>query len=123
MNTVTFVLAAASAGDVVKVIAAFIGGIFVAGALIWAVQFGMRVRDRELPHPSPEDQPHPPPGGPVREAREVREPDEVPHGDHGERLMPYELHPASTRTGKDQHRRRWQPGSSGSFGSGGIGHV
>ncbi|MFI7401567.1 DUF6479 family protein [Streptomyces sp. NPDC049541] len=122
MSTATFVVAATSS-EVLNVIAAFVGGLIIAGALIWAVQFGMRVRDRELPRPNPDEQPHLPAGGPVRETREIREPDEVPHAEGKERLMPYELHPSGTRTGKDQHRRRWLPGSSGSFGSGGMGRV
>jgi hypothetical protein len=123
MSTATFVLAASSS-DVLNVIAAFSGGLFIAGALVWAVQFGMRVQDRELPRPRPEEQAHLPPTGPVREMRELREPDEMPiAAGERERLMPYELHHASTRRGKDQRRKRWLPGSSGSFGSGGIGHV
>lgn len=104
-------------------LAAFVGGLVIAGALIWAVQFGMRVRDRELPRPLPDEQPHLPEGGAVREMREMREADEVPHAVGKERLTPYELHKSGTRTGKDQHRKRWLPGSSGSFGSGGIGHT
>ncbi|CCK28720.1 putative membrane protein [Streptomyces davaonensis JCM 4913] len=104
-------------------IAAFVGGLVIAGALVWAVQFGMRVMDRELPHPNPEDHPKMPEGGPVHEMREMREPDEVPQTEGGERLMPYELHHAGSRRGKDQHRKRWLPGSSGSFGSGGLGHT
>ncbi|MDF2271508.1 DUF6479 family protein [Streptomyces coacervatus] len=121
MSTATFVVAATSS-EVLNVLAAFVGGLIIAGALIWAVQFGMKVRDRELPRPRPDEQPHLPDGGAVRESREIREPDEVPHAVGKERLMPYELHKSSTRTGKDQHRRRWLPGSSGSFGGGGVGH-
>ncbi|WP_217242932.1 DUF6479 family protein [Streptomyces sp. AC555_RSS877] len=123
MSTATFVLAATS-GDVLNVIAAFAGGLFIAGALVWAVQFGMRVQDRESPRPRPEEQAHLPATGPVREMREMREPDEMPMpGDSRERLMPYQLHPAASRRGKDQRRKRWLPGSSGSFGGGGLGHV
>jgi hypothetical protein len=120
MSTATFVLAATSS-EVLNVIAAFVGGLIIAGALVWAVQFGMTVRDRELPRPNPDEQPHLPDGGAVRETREMREPDEVPHTPGGRRLMPYELHSSSSRTRKDQHRRRWMPGTSGSFGSGGLG--
>ena len=122
MSTATFVIAATSS-EVLNVIAAFVGGLIIAGALIWAVQFGMRVRDRELPRPNPDEQPHLPDGGPVREMREMREPDEVPHSEGKERLMPYELHQSGTKTRKDQHRRRWLPGSSGSFGGGGLGRL
>lgn len=104
------------------VLGAFIGGLIVAGALIWAVRVGMRYMDREEPRPRPEDQPKLPEGGAVRQTLEVREPDEVPMRT-GSRLMPYELHHSPTRTGKDQSRKRWLPGSSGAFGSGGPGHV
>lgn len=115
---------AAASSDVLNVLAAFGGGLFIAGALIWAVRLGMRVQDRELPHPRPEEQPRLPDTGPVREMREVREPDEVPMPeDKRERLMPYQLHSSGTRRGKDQRRKRWLPGSSGGFGSGGLGHV
>ncbi|WAZ22988.1 DUF6479 family protein [Streptomyces cinnabarinus] len=122
MSTTTVVLAATSS-EVLNVIAAFVGGLVIAGALVWAVQFGMRVMDRELPHPSPEDHPKMPEGGPVHEMREMREPDEVPQTEGGERLMPYELRHAGSRRGEDQKRKRWLPGSSGSFGSGGLGHT
>ncbi|MFI0510404.1 hypothetical protein RKD19_004012 [Streptomyces canus] len=123
MSTTTFVLAASSS-EVLNVIAAFAGGLLIAGALVWAVVFGMRVQDRELPRPHSDEQPHLPETGPVREMREMREPDELPVPDEGQdRLMPYELHHSATRTGKDQKRKRWLPGSSGGFGSGGLGHV
>ncbi|MFF1306671.1 DUF6479 family protein [Streptomyces sp. NPDC058307] len=123
MSTATFVLAATSS-EVLDVIAAFAGGLFIAGALVWAVQFGMRVQDRELPRPLSEEQPHLPETGPIREIREMREPDEMPAPVQGqERLMPHELHHSGSRRGKDQQRKRWLPGSSGGFGSGGLGHV
>ncbi len=103
---------------------AFIGGMIVSGALIWAVQLGMRIRDREPGPPSPDEQPHLPDGGAVREEREVREPEEMPHAtQESERLMPYQLHHAATKRCEDQKRKRWLPGSSGAFGSGGPGHV
>ncbi|NUS25511.1 MAG: hypothetical protein HOV70_28980 [Streptomyces sp.] len=121
MSTAAFVGAAAGS-DVLNVIAAFVGGAVIAGALIWAVQFGMRVRDRELPRPRPEEQPSLPSTGAIHEIREMREPDELPLAEQ-ERLMPYQLHHSGTRRGKDQNRKRWLPGSSGGFGSGGIGHV
>ncbi|WP_328748876.1 DUF6479 family protein [Streptomyces sp. NBC_00285] len=123
MSTATFVLAATSS-DVLDVIAAFAGGLFIAGALVWAVLFGMRVQDRELPRPLSQEQPRLPESGPIREIREMREPDELSAPVDGrERLMPYQLHHSGSRRGKDQHRKRWLPGSSGGFGSGGLGHV
>ncbi|KUN24179.1 hypothetical protein AQJ23_21620 [Streptomyces antibioticus] len=121
MSTAAFVVAAAGS-DVLNVIAAFVGGAVIAGALIWAVQFGMRVRDRELPRPHPEEQPSLPSTGAIREIREMREPDELPLAEQ-ERLMPYQLHHSGSKRGKEQVRRRWRPGSSGGFGSGGLGHV
>ncbi|GHB24117.1 hypothetical protein GCM10010377_12580 [Streptomyces viridiviolaceus] len=119
MSTATYVLLAAS--DTVNVTVAFIGGMVIAGALILAVAVGMRVMERESNRPRAEEQPKLPEAGPVHEEREMREPDEVPRVTNGgSRLMPYELHPASTRRGEDQKRRRWLPGSSGSFGGGGL---
>ncbi|MCL7428884.1 DUF6479 family protein [Streptomyces sp. YS415] len=114
---------AASGSDVLNVVAALAGGVFIAGALVLAVYFGMRVMDRELPHPSPEEQPTLPAGGAIREIREMREAEEMPLSAGGERLLPHELRRQSTRRGTDQKRKRWLPGSSGSFGSGGLGHV
>ncbi|MFI6437311.1 DUF6479 family protein [Streptomyces sp. NPDC050759] len=123
MSTATFVLAASSS-EVLNVIAAFAGGLFIAGALVFAVVFGMRVQDRELPRPLSDEQPHLPETGPIREMREMREPDELPAtADGQERLMPYQLHHSGSRRGEDQNRKRWLPGSSGGFGSGGLGHV
>ncbi|MET7476019.1 DUF6479 family protein [Streptomyces sp. NPDC005648] len=120
MSTATFVMAATST-EVRNMILAFVGGLIIAGGLVWAFWFGMRVRDRELPRPLPDEQPHLPDGGAVRESREMREPDEVPLSADGQRLLPHELHQSSSRTKEDQQRRRWMPGSSGSFGSGGLG--
>ncbi|MFE7168924.1 DUF6479 family protein [Streptomyces sp. NPDC057616] len=122
MSTATFVVAATSS-DVLNVVAAFVGGLIIVGALVWAVRMGMGQMDRESPRPKAEEQPHLPDGGAVRESREMREPDEVPVTHDGERLTPYEIHSTRTKTGKDQHRKRWVPGSSGSFGSGGAGRI
>lgn len=121
MNTAAFAVAAAGS-DVLNVVAAFIGGTVISGALIWAVQLGMRVRDRELPRPRPDEQPSLPSTGAIREIREMREPDEIPLAGQ-KRLMPYQLRHAGPRRGEDQRPRRWLPGSSGSFGSGGLGHT
>ncbi|GAA2532733.1 hypothetical protein GCM10010398_17440 [Streptomyces fimbriatus] len=95
----------------------------VVALLIGAFAFGSRrvsrSRDRR---PRPEEQPRMPEGGPVREVREHREPDEVPGSD--ERLTPHELDGhgnSGTRTGTPQERPRWDEGSSGGFGSGGPG--
>ncbi|MGP2439780.1 DUF6479 family protein [Streptomyces sp. JW3] len=120
MSTATYELLAA-AQHTLNMTAAFLGGLVIAGALIWAVRVGLRVLDRDTSHPRPDEQPKLPPTGPVREEREMREPDDVPvAGAGGARLLPHQLHPASTRRGKDQTRRRWLPGSTGSFGGGGL---
>ncbi|MFD0250233.1 DUF6479 family protein [Streptomyces sp. NPDC127113] len=121
MSTATYELLAAP--DAVNVTVAFILGLVVAGALIGAVRIGMRVMDRESDRPRAEDQPHLPATGAVHEEREMREPDEIPLNQDGSpRLMPYELHHSGSRRGEDQRRKRWLPGSSGAFGSGGSGH-
>ncbi|GGU61122.1 DUF6479 family protein [Streptomyces daghestanicus] len=120
MGTATTDLLAATQ-HTLNMTAAFLGGLVIAGALIWAVRVGLRVLDRDTGHPRPDEQPKMPATGPVREEREMREPDDVPvMAPGGSRLMPYELHRASTRRGKDQTRRRWLPGSTGSFGGGGL---
>lgn len=124
MRTATYDLLAASSDHAVAVTIAFVGGLIVACALIWAVRVGVRVMDKDTHHPGPEEQPRLPEGGPVFETREMREPDDVPvMAPDGRRLLPHELHRASTRTGKDQKPRRWSPGSSGSFGGGGLGRT
>lgn len=105
-------------------VAAFIGGLVIAGGLIWAVRLGIRVRRQEPRPPTPDEQTRLPDSGAVHEMREMREPDEVPHAaDESERLMPYNMHAAGSKHADDQHRKRWVPGSSGSFGSGGPGRT
>ncbi|MFI6495338.1 DUF6479 family protein [Streptomyces sp. NPDC050564] len=122
MNTASYEVIAAN--HAVNAVAAFIGGLFIAGALVWAVFLGIRVRRKESPPPRPDEQPRLPDTGPVHEERELREPDEVPHAaDESERLMPYNLHAAGSKHADDQERKRWVPGSSGSFGSGGPGRT
>lgn len=123
MSTETYDFLAASS-DALNVAVAFILGLVIVGGLIWAVRMGMRVMEREPDRPRADEQPHLPTGGAVHEEREMREPDEIPLNEDGDpRLMPYQLHHSGSRRGEDQHRRRWLPGSSGSFGSGGSGHV
>lgn len=95
----------------------------VVALLIGAFAFGSRRVRRGGPRrPRPEEQPRTPDGGPVREVRESREPDEVPGGET--RRTPHELHGhgnSGTRTGASQDRPRWDEGGSGGFGSGGPG--
>jgi hypothetical protein len=118
MNSATMDIAASSAAAMGLIGA----GVVIVVLLIGAFILGARIRRREPAPPRPDEQPHMPDEGPVREVLEHREPDEVPRSDH--RLTPHELpnHGNSpTRTGSEQGRRRWSEGSSGSFGSGGPG--
>lgn len=111
----------AASGAELGAIGAFIGGLILVGALLWAFWLGKRVRQRESAPPRADEQPKMPESGPVHEIREMREPDEVPHAhDESERLRPENMHPGDKRS-DDQDPRRWKPGSSGSFGSGGPG--
>ncbi|WP_237519649.1 DUF6479 family protein [Streptomyces sp. HUCO-GS316] len=119
MTTIQYEAAAANAGGVIAIL---IAGLIIAGALIWAVRFGVKVRRREPRTPRRGEHPTLPPGGPVHETRHVREPDEVPRAaDESERLTPHQLHASGTKRSQDQKRRRWGAGHSGSFGSGGRG--
>ncbi|MEU6355432.1 DUF6479 family protein [Streptomyces sp. NPDC047072] len=111
-----------AAGRGALVTGLIVAGVVVVAVLIGAFWLGARVRRRELPAPTPDEQPRLPDEGPVREVMENREPDEVPRSD--QRLTPHELpnHGNSpTRTGPDRERPRWNEGSSGAFGSGGPG--
>ncbi|MFE2991947.1 DUF6479 family protein [Streptomyces sp. NPDC059262] len=122
MNPTYFEVAAAT--TVLSAVGALAGGLLIAGALVWAVLLGIRVRKGEPGPPRPDEQPRLPESGPVHEIREMREPDEVPVAkDESERLMPYELHQADSKRSADQQVPRWAPGSSGSFGSGGPGRT
>ncbi|MGJ5893135.1 hypothetical protein DF268_40895 [Streptomyces sp. V2] len=119
MSTASVMLAAPSG---LLSLALFAVGVAVVAMLMGAFWLGARIRDREPPCPRPEEQPHLPPEGAVHEILENREPDEVPKvpkGGHA--LTPYELTNMQTRTSASQKRRRWTPGSSGSFGGGGLG--
>ncbi|SOE59112.1 hypothetical protein SAMN05446589_1480 [Streptomyces sp. OV198] len=105
-------------------IGAFVGGLVVAGVLMWAVSLGVKIRRREPRRPRPDEQPREPESGPVREVREVREPDEVPKAaDESERLRPHNLHASGSKRGENQDVPRWVRGSSGSVGGGGPGRA
>ncbi|MER5177415.1 DUF6479 family protein [Streptomyces sp. NPDC002896] len=102
-------------------VAPLVTGLFAAAALVWVVRMSLRNRRRtagasrgEGPRVTAEDE------GPL-DLWEVREPDEVPT-DQG-RLMPYELGRTPNKRSTTQYRRRWSIGSSGGFGSGGIGRT
>jgi hypothetical protein len=99
-----------------------VAGVVVVAVLIGAFWLGVRIKRRELPPPTPDEQPRLPEDGPVREVREQREPHEVPKGRH--RMTPHEI-PGhgndGTRTSGSKDRPRWDEGNSGAFGSGGPG--
>ncbi|MFJ7063873.1 DUF6479 family protein [Streptomyces sp. NPDC101115] len=110
-------------------LAQVLGGLIVVAVLIGAFMYGIRVRNKELPPPEPEEQPHRPetdalPG----EMSEYRRPAEMPHTDGEHRLMPYQLKNGGTsgsETSPDppsEEKRKWGGISSGGFGSGGPGH-
>ncbi|MGC4979308.1 DUF6479 family protein [Streptomyces sp. DT193] len=108
----------------VGTLGAFIGGLVVVAALMWAVRLGIRVRRRESDPPKPHEHPRMPEGGPTYETSEVREPDEVSEATDGrERLTPHQLHSSGSRRSEDQARPRWSSESHGSFGSGGPGNT
>ena len=99
-------------------------GVVVAGALVWAVSMGVRVMENEPPRPHADEHGMLPATGAVHEVFEEREPDEIPLAAEGSpRLRPYQIHHSGSRRSEDQSRRRWTPGSSGAFGSGGPGRV
>lgn len=112
----------AAAGSAAGTIIVVVCGVLLTAALMGAVRLGIGVRRREPAPPRRSEQPKLPDSGPVREERNMREPNEVPRAaDDGARLTPHQLGNAPSRPSGDQTRPRWQPGSSGSFGSGGSG--
>ncbi|MFB8774288.1 DUF6479 family protein [Streptomyces broussonetiae] len=94
-------------------------GVVVVAMLIGAFLYGIRVRRSEPPPPRPEEQPHLPDGGAVREVQEMREPSDMPDG--GGVTLPHDM-PASgnnpTRHSDSKARPRWREGHSGSWGNG-----
>ncbi|MFI1353053.1 DUF6479 family protein [Streptomyces sp. NPDC020898] len=104
------------------VIAVLVCGLLIAGALVWSVRLGIKVKRREPGPPGRHEQPTLPASGPVHETRQIREPNEVPRAsDEGERLTPHNLQASGTKRSENQKRRRWSHRSGGSFGSGGPG--
>ncbi|MBO8193143.1 hypothetical protein ITI46_15920 [Streptomyces oryzae] len=98
-------------------------GLLIVAALIGAVWLGIRIKNREPELPEPDQQPHLPDTGPTEEVTENREPDEMPRD--GIRRLPHSgVHDYGDREdhpGEPPRRRKWEPGKSGSFGSGGPG--
>ncbi|MFF5330754.1 DUF6479 family protein [Streptomyces rubradiris] len=122
MNTAMY--QAATGAQTFGYVLILIAGVALVAGIIWAFRLGAKVREREPAPPRPDEQPKMPPGGPVHETREVREPDEVPRAaDESERLTPHQLGNVGTKRAADQSRPRWTPGSSGSFGGGGGGRT
>ncbi|GHH73295.1 hypothetical protein GCM10018793_11790 [Streptomyces sulfonofaciens] len=109
---------------VLAVVVPFLGALVVAGLLVWAFAMGIRRMMRERPRPGADEHGRLPESGPVGEVSERREPDEVTARDERDRLTPHEIPGygnASSRRSEDQRDRKWSPGTSGSFGSGGPG--
>ncbi|WP_406840512.1 DUF6479 family protein [Streptomyces sp. AHU1] len=105
-------------------IGALLGGLILAGALVWAVPLGIRTRRREPGPPKAHEHPTLPESGPVHESSEIREPNEVPRAaDESERLTPHQLGGPGSRRSDRQERPRWESGGGGSFGSGGSGRT
>jgi len=106
------------------VVGPFVGALIVASLLVWAVQIGIRTMMRQPPVPTSKEHGHLPESGPVHESRERREPEDVPEYEEQDRLTPHQIPGfgnTSSKTSGDQKQRRWHPGTSGSFGSGGVG--
>ncbi|MFF7140874.1 DUF6479 family protein [Streptomyces nodosus] len=124
MNTTT-VHVLAAAGSKAGVLVIVLCGLVIAGALVWPVRKGSRMRREEsvrAGRPGPGEHPTLPRSGPAHETRQAREPDEVPRAEgESERLTPHQLRHSASRRSGNQNRRRWESGSSGSFGSGGSG--
>ncbi|GAA3836262.1 DUF6479 family protein [Streptomyces phyllanthi] len=99
---------------------AILMGVLVVGMLGGAFWLGNRIRNREPRRPRPEEQPHLPDGGPVREEQVNLVPDEITQSRL--RLTPYQVHGnMGSRPSPAKRRPRWSRGSSGGFGSGGLG--
>ncbi|WP_320785204.1 DUF6479 family protein [Streptomyces sp. CRN 30] len=119
MNTSHYVAASSDSGP--GMIFILVGGLLVAGLLVWAVRLGIKVKRREPRRPTPQEQPtRPASAGPIGEVQEVREPDEMPGTGTG-RATAHDLNTSGSRPSESQQRPRWDSGSSGSFGSGGPG--
>ncbi|MFI6350325.1 DUF6479 family protein [Streptomyces sp. NPDC050560] len=110
--------------DVLVGVGAFVGALIIAGVLLWAFLWGQRSMERERPRPRADEQPHLPDGGPVEEESERREPEELSPREDRDRLTPHTIPGfgnSGSRRSDSQRPRKWSPGSSGSFGSGGPG--
>ncbi|QPP08474.1 hypothetical protein G4Z16_21050 [Streptomyces bathyalis] len=108
--------------DLLVGIAPLIVGLVVVVGLIVAVAYGIRIRARGDQRPSSPGERGP--ETPQDYETRHRVPDEVPRD--GERRMPYDFKDYDSDSHPGEHEgppRKWDPGSSGSFGSGGPGHT
>ncbi len=125
-------------------VAPFIVGLAVCVLLILAFFFGQRWRDREPPPPAQpqrrqgswqtraehERGPSTPDHGPGHNDGEDQavgyvvqhhESDQLEPEANGERVLPHEIrNPGAHPEEPSEERKKWHPGSSGSFGSGGA---
>lgn len=105
-------------------LAPFLIGLVVVAGLILGVGIGMRQRRRGDSRRSDPGAPAP---GPPKVYEEGRtSPSEMPRD--GRRRFPYEVSDTGSTESESEaegevRRRRWDPGSSGGFGSGGPGHT
>jgi hypothetical protein len=105
-------------------IAPLVIGLLIVSALIFGVVLGMRQRRRGDSRPSGPGAPGPARPKGYEEGR--TSPSEMPHD--GRRRYPYEVSDTGSTESESESeaevkRRRWDPGSSGGFGSGGPGHT
>ncbi|GHF64107.1 hypothetical protein GCM10010218_51940 [Streptomyces mashuensis] len=120
--------------------APFLVGLCVVALLLLGFFFGQRWRDREPPPPgqpqrrmgawsTPQERGPAEDHGPghadeegIGYVVEHREADQLHPEASGERVLPHEIKsPGSHPEEPDEERKKWHPGTSGSFGSGGAG--
>ncbi|MDO0929114.1 DUF6479 family protein [Streptomyces sp. TG1A-8] len=119
MSTATMQMAAASG---LMSLALFVVAAAVLALLAGGMWMNSRVKYREPPRPRADEQTQLPPEGAVREERQNRESAEIPRVPKGGRaLLPHELTNMRSRPTDSKERPRWDKGSSGSFGGGGLG--
>jgi hypothetical protein len=108
--------------DLLVGIGPFVAGLVVVIGLIAAVAYGIRLRKSGEHRRSGPDATRP--EEPKGYETSHRVPDEVPRD--GRRRMPYEFKDYDSDSHPGEHerpRRKWDEGSSGSFGSGGPGRT